>query len=499
MRYRPHPTFDPHGSNVGVREGALAAEDRADTYLADKIQSQHTLQDRMRDGAAGSDDLARVLGILDQQRGLQAELVRRVTNLTITGEAEQVTQLPLVTWVSMAGRLTRRETNLLLNGVDVLADMPAVADALQTGTIAWGQITVLIGRLRSIRAEVRRKIDEALAEFLHDQQSWEPDELVARIDRLIDAATPDREQQDADAASDNEFLHIQPDLFGHKGRIYGEVGTPTLVRLTDHLDQIANRLGEQLPGSARSKLGERADGRRVAETISKRRAKALSAWVFNPTLGCPGNHNDDGTDGGTRIDLRVIATLESLLGRDGTPAEVLTSLTGRRLKITSPALRALLDHHGANISMMFIEDHGQVIGVGGTNYQPPGWLRRVVETMWPQGIAPGRTTTAVTADVDHHIPWPQGLTNLDNLGPLARSDHRLKDTDGWTVQTLPNGWRRWKHAPSGMIIDKPPWTHQPKPPKLTDLPDHTSKTWRTSDPNAPPPTPTDADAPQPTE
>jgi len=419
MRYRPTPA-DPTPGAASVPDGVLASEDRADTYLANKIQSQDTLQDRMRDGAAGSEDLARLLEVVSQQQRLQAEAVMLTSRLTVTGEAEQVTQLPLIMWLSMAGRLTRRETNLLLNGVDVLADMPAIADALQTGTIAWGQITGMIGRLRSIRAEVRRRVDEALAEFLDDQQSWEPDELVARIDRLIDAATPDREQADADGAAEGEFLHIQPDLFGHKGRVYGELGTPTLVRLTDHLDHLANRLREDLPDAARTRLGDRPDGSKVAAQVSKRRAKALSAWVFNPALGCPGNHNDDGTDGGTRIDLRVIATLDSLLGRDGTPAEVLTSLTGRRLKITSPALRALLDHHGANISMMFIEDHGQVIGVGGTNYQPPGWLRRVVETMWPSGIAPGRTTSAVTADVDHHIPWPQGLTNLDNLGPSTQ-------------------------------------------------------------------------------
>jgi len=495
MRYRPRATFDPDGSNVGV-----CAADHASEYLARKESLQQTRLDRLAEGAAGSEDLAELLQVIGQQQRLQARALTLTSRLTITGEAEQVTQLPLSMWLSMAGRLTRRETNLLLNGVDVLADMPAIASALQAGSIAWGQITGMIGRLRSIRAEVRRSVDEALAEFLDDQQSWEPDELVARIDRLIDAATPDRDQADADAAADNEFLHIQPDLFGHKGRVYGELGTPTLVRLTDHLDQIANRLGEDLPGKARTRLGARPDGGKVAGQVSKRRARALSAWVFNPALGCPGNHNDDGTDGGTRIDLRVIATLDSLLGRDGTPAEVLTSLTGRRLKITSPALRALLDHHGANISMMFIEDHGQVIGVGGTNYQPPGWLRRVVETMWPQGIAPGRTTTAVTADIDHHIPWPTGLTNLDNLGPLARGDHRLKDTDGWTVETIKDGWRRWKHAPSGMVIDKPPWTHQPRPPRLDDLPDNTGKPWRTSDPNAPPPPPTDTDAPpQPTE
>jgi len=256
MRYRPHAVTTPEGM------AGVCAADHAEDYLARKESLQQTLQDRVRAGAAGSDDLARVLDILDQQRDLQAELVRRVTNLTITGEAEQVTQLPLSTWVSMAGRLTRRETNLLLNGVDVLADMPAIADALQAGTIAWGQITGMIGRLRSIRAEVRGKVDDALAEFLDDQQSWEPDDLVARIDRLIDAATPDREQADADGAADGEFLHIQPDLFGHKGRVYGELGTPTLVRLADHLDHIADRIGEQLPDAARTKLGDRADGAR---------------------------------------------------------------------------------------------------------------------------------------------------------------------------------------------------------------------------------------------
>ena len=485
MHYRPH-TVTLQGL------AGVCAADRASQYLARKDSAEQTRRERLAQGAAGSPLLADTLAKIDQIGRLQAEVVAHITELTATGEAEQVTQLPLPMWLSMVGRMTRRESNLLLNAVDVLADMPNVAAALQAGEVAWGQITVMIGRLRGIRSDVRRKVDDALAEFLEPQQAWEPDELVQRIDRLIDAATPDREQADADAASDSEFLHLQPDLFGHKGRLYGELGTPTLVRLADQLDAIANKVGAPLPGKAREGLGERADGRKVAETVAKRRAKALGAWVFNPTLGCPGDHDGES---GTRIDLRVIATLDSLLGRDGTPAELLSSLTGRRLKLTSDALRALLEHHGANISTIWIQDHGQVIGVGGTTYHPPDWLRRVVETCWPQGVAPARTTSAVTADLDHHIPWPQGLTDLDNLGPLARGDHRLKDTDGWTVETLTDtGWRRWKHAPSGMVIDKPPWTYQPKPPRLDDLPESTGRQWHTSHPNAPPPPPTDADA-----
>jgi hypothetical protein len=147
------------------------------------------------------------------------------------------------------------------------------------------------------------------------------------------------------------------------------------------------------------------------------------------------------------VDLRVVATLDSLLGRDDTPAELLTSLTGRRLKLTSQALRALLEHHGARITTIWIEDHGNVIGVGGTNYQPPGWLRKVVETLWPHGVAPGSTTSAVTADIDHHIPYPDGDTNLDNLGPLARGDHTLKNTDGWTVETIGQGLAKMDPRP----------------------------------------------------
>jgi hypothetical protein len=283
--YRPH-TVTPEGL------AGVCAADPASDYLARKQSAEQTLRDRLTDGASGCDDLARVLQILAEQQRLQAELVRTVTNLTVSGEAEQVTQLPLPTWLSMVGRLTRRESNLLLNGVDVLADMPHVWSALQAGEVAWGQITVLIGRLRGIRSDVRRKVDDALLEFLQPQTAWEPDELVNRIDRLIDAATPDREQADADDTHDRQFLHIQPDLFGHAGRLYGEAPTETLARMADHLDHIADRLNEDLPESARSRLGDRPDGRRTAESMARRRGKALSAWVFNPALGCSGDHQD---------------------------------------------------------------------------------------------------------------------------------------------------------------------------------------------------------------
>lgn len=219
MHYRPH-TVTLQGL------AGVCAADRASEYLARKDSAEQTRRERLAQGAAGSPLLADTLAKIDQIGRLQAEVVANVTELTATGEAEQVTQLPLPMWLSMVGRMTRRESNLLLNAVDVLADMPNVAAALQAGEVAWGQITVMIGRLRGIRSDVRRKVDDALAEFLEPQQAWEPDELVQRIDRLIDAATPDREQADADAATDSEFLHLQPDLFGHKGRLYGELGTP---------------------------------------------------------------------------------------------------------------------------------------------------------------------------------------------------------------------------------------------------------------------------------
>ena len=47
-------------------------------------------------------------------------------------------------------------------------------------------------------------------------------------------------------------------------------------------------------------------------------------------------------------------------------------------------------------------------------------------------------------DLDHTRRWTDGgTTTVDNLHPLCRHNHRIKDEAGWTYRPLPNGDYKW--------------------------------------------------------
>jgi hypothetical protein len=51
---------------------------------------------------------------------------------------------------------------------------------------------------------------------------------------------------------------------------------------------------------------------------------------------------------------------------------------------------------------------------------------------------------AIGCDLDHTTPWAHGgTTATDNLAPLCRHHHILKDVAGWGYRPVGNGDYRW--------------------------------------------------------
>jgi hypothetical protein len=81
-------------------------------------------------------------------------------------------------------------------------------------------------------------------------------------------------------------------------------------------------------------------------------------------------------------------------------------------------------------------------------YTPSRALTHLVRARTVTCDAPGCAAQAVHADLDHTVPYPDGLTDQCNLGPKCRRHHRVKQAPGWKVSqprpgvilwTLPNG------------------------------------------------------------
>ena len=47
--------------------------------------------------------------------------------------------------------------------------------------------------------------------------------------------------------------------------------------------------------------------------------------------------------------------------------------------------------------------------------------------------APACNAQAIHCDLDHTIPYPDGLTDECNVNPKCRRHHRTKQAPGWTV------------------------------------------------------------------
>jgi Domain of unknown function (DUF222) len=113
------------------------------------------------------------------------------------------------------------------------------------------------------------------------------------------------------------------------------------------------------------------------------------------------------------------------------PPARLTELL-RRLNITFfPIARGNCDHAGT-------EGH----------YTPSRGLRHLVRARAATCDAPGCQNPAVTADLDHTVPWPDGPTEQCNLAPRCRTHHRAKQAPDWRVEQIAPGVSRWT-LPSG--------------------------------------------------
>jgi hypothetical protein len=102
------------------------------------------------------------------------------------------------------------------------------------------------------------------------------------------------------------------------------------------------------------------------------------------------------------------------------------------LNITlEPIAKGTCDHRHA-------EDH----------YTPSRKLQHLVRARTATCTAPGCQAEAIHADLDHTIPYPEGLTDECNLGPKCRGHHRAKQAPGWKVEQPEPGVFRWT-LPSG--------------------------------------------------
>lgn len=481
------PTAFPASPDQPARSPAMspAASPAAPPTSPPAAREEDTTgRDLTNEVLAGCPPLERLLEVLGELDRLNAAAVGLVDRLQASGEAEALTGLPLEMWLSVRGRQVRSDRQMLGATADVLRWLPSLRGAFRRGEVAWGQVRAVVLVVVKLPAQLHDAIDAELAATIPALRDAEPDALVHAVRRATDHAAPTPADGDEAGAVRDRYLALQPRLDGSGGTIHGDfdptgfavldawfaTGPPPACRTRDHL-------GEE-PDPARQRTGARRLGRRRADQLVEHLARDLAGDPTDVPAGphsgsdagneAAGSTQPDEVDGPTgrarpRPTLLLRLPYSSLLGGE-IPGDLLTTLTGGRLRLSARASRELVDRGGADLRAIVVDELGEVVGVGRRTRVPPGWLRDALLARDAICSAPGCRVAARRCHLDHGQRWQDdGRTDIANLSPLCATDNHARERDGWTAVGDVDGTRRWEHRRTGLSVRHVPDTWRPPP------------------------------------
>ena len=408
-------------------------------------------------------ELARLLEDLRQVDRMLARAIVTIQLLEDNAAAEITTGISLADWIGLIARRTATDTRMLTTAARVLRRVPTLAAAFTAGQVSWAQTRAVVLMIRPLPGHLDDRIDHAVAACLstagiHGEPTdhSDPDDLTRRIDwelaRVDDTPTRDAETD----ATNHEFLAMQPRLDGTGGRLHGELGPISWAIIDAALNTPTPRKDTgQDPGEIDA-------GHQRTRTPGERRLERLVALCDRALTPGP-RAGSSKASARSRPQLLLRAELSALLDDNTTPAQLLTTLTGGRVRVTASTARQLIEHRGADLRTIILDDIGTIVGVGRRTRIPPGWVTDAALVRHTTCSAPRCTTAARRCDLDHARPWyptrphqPPGRTDLANLAPTCTHHNRRKEPDGWQVEQRPDGTRRWHHPRSGLTTTTRP-------------------------------------------
>jgi hypothetical protein len=443
-------------------------------------------------GLAVLAELPALAGMLEavataEQHMLQATV--GLARLLADDAVAHTTGVPVEHWLAIVCRQTRLDRRLLLRLARLLERFPALAAGVAAGRVSFAQLRGVGLVLRQAPPVLDEALDELLVRLLEQLQGCDPDVLIDQLRQALDELTPERAAAETDTPANR--LWLQPNLAGTGGRFGGELDTLALAILDaatapdrsqlHHPEGVAGARADNLltrlthPNDAAADHAAEDAGEAAGTTAHAAGADAdaaagdaADAAGGDSAAGAAGGRVPWGVQaGGLLPPVKLLARVQlETLG--ALPADVLTRLTGGRLKLSSRAARWLLDHRGVDLRLIVIDDHGEVVGVGRQTRQPPGWMADITLAIHDTCTEPLCQRPALGADLDHATPWwphhphdPYGTTDSDNIGPLCPATNHAKEQAGWTVTQTGNGRRTWTHHPTGLSITTVPTTWRP--------------------------------------
>ena len=239
------------------------------------------------------------------------------------------------------------------------------------------------------------------------------------------------------------------------------LATLTLIGDTHKLEAIRALLREHPAVTRREPGDDRTRGQREVDLLVSLclmgSGYGANAGPIQPTTGGAG-----GAGAGTSkaaepaVGVIITASMETLLGLSNEPGTVGDSVVSAaiiRQWAGDPvwARRAVLDANG------------HVSTISGKQRFPASRLRRAIQLRWPRCTFPGCNRPARESQIDHATPYTLGgQTTLEELHPLCRKHHLMKDQPGFHVRLTGDGTAVWT-LPGSRTIQVPAADHRVRP------------------------------------
>jgi hypothetical protein len=347
---------------------------------------------------------------------------------------------------------------LVADSLDLRYRLPRLWELVLAGRIHGWRARRIAQRTRELTADAAGQVDAEVWECV-ESMSWQ--RFSDLLESKILLADPDRAIRLAEKAKRDRQVHVSK---------RSRYGTKTVIMRLDAADanqlensicraarilQSSARTGDQLPGVADRQCASEQEFRAQAAGLLAQPLAAAAVMAHDPG-------RSDAPEWLANIDLSKLAPRAVLHVHVST--ETLQAGTGIcRVEGIGPVIleqaRSWLGS-GVRLQLQPVIDATDVTAVDA--YEVPVRMREAVLARSPASCFPWSTVVSRRIDLDHTIPYrkgPPGQTWPGNLGPLGRTEHRIRTHGGWQVRQPVPGNYVWRSAYGYVFVVNRTGTH----------------------------------------
>lgn len=333
--------------------------------------------------------------------------------------------------VATALRLSTNTAQSRIDTARVLTNhLPATCQALAVGDISPSHATLIA---RETSEAIKRGI--STEDLIHIEnralahaEFHTPAQVGRKIRTLIAQISPETFEESVAIARDTRSVHMYPE----------SDGMATVIALLPAEDAQTVMLAINTLVETQSSLAD-------SRSMDMKRADALAAICGDILARISDKHQPHRRP----VTINITMDLPTALGMADNPAELagygpIPASVARTLSADAKWRRFITDPLTGNL-----------LDYGRETYVPPQPLVDFLTARDRICRFPGCSQPSRISDIDHAIPWEEGVpTSPTNLGLLCRRHHRMKTHNGWKLLSHEDGSCTWT-SPAGKEIFVP--------------------------------------------